>query len=112
MGRNIERLGKVLDGRNKRTVTANTTKLNDKIELGTIDSNLALVPDSLRVPISKGDYLVTLSLTGEAKTKPATCTTTHLHDLPDQLRPLQAGDRVLMAWCGNEPVVISIVVAS
>ena len=56
MGRNIERLGKVLDGRNKRTVAANTTKLNDKIELGTIDSNLALVPPTNTISPTNYDH--------------------------------------------------------
>lgn len=112
MGRNMERLGRTLDKRNKKTVTANTALLNDKIELGSIDGNLSLVPDSLGAAIPKGAYMVPLSLTGEYKTKPATCTTTHQHDFPDQFRGLKSGDRVLIAWCGNEPVIISVVVSS
>lgn len=112
MGKNMERLGRVLDNRNKRTIADNTTLLYDKIELATIDSNLALVPDSLRTPIPKGSYMLPLFMTAQLATKPATCTTTHQHDLPDQYRTIQSGDRVIMAWCGNEPVILSIVVSS
>lgn len=36
----------------------------------------------------------------------------HDHRLPAVFRGLRAGDRVLVAWCGHEPVVISIVVGS
>ncbi len=36
----------------------------------------------------------------------------HTHRLPAGFRALQAGDRVLVAWCGNEPVVISVVTSS
>ena len=36
----------------------------------------------------------------------------HTHRLPEEFRLLKAGDRVLVAWCGNEPIVIAIVVSS
>ena len=34
------------------------------------------------------------------------------HALPDAFRALKSGDRVLVAWCGNEPVIVAIVVGS
>ena len=38
----------------------------------------------------------------------------HIHDvlIPESMRAIRPGDRVLVAWCGNEPVVIAKVVAS
>ena len=109
MGKNIERLGKTLTGRMTRSARDATMT---EIELGQLDGNLSLTTDSIKTPIPKGDYLVTLTLTGEFNTADATCTTTHNHRLPDNFRELQPGDRVLVAWCGNEPVIISIVVSS
>lgn len=36
----------------------------------------------------------------------------HTHRLPENFAALKAGDRVLVAWCGNEPVVVAVVTAS
>ena len=36
----------------------------------------------------------------------------HDHRLPEVFRGLRSGDRVLVAWCGHEPVVISVVTSS
>lgn len=36
----------------------------------------------------------------------------HDHRLPEEFRGLKAGDRVLVVWCGNEPVVTNILVSS
>ena len=116
MGRNIDRLGKTLSGRMTRSAKA---ARRTEIELGELDGNLSLTTDSIKTPIPKGDYLVTLTLTGDFLTEDQTptCseggTCTHNHRLPEnEFRELQPGDRVLVAWCGNEPVIISIVVSS
>lgn len=107
MSNNMQRLGETLAARMKRTVNAGS---QIAIELGTIGAGLSLVTDSLRVPIPKGDYMIALGqsggsyITGTAEG--------HTHTLPGTLRGLQAGDRVLVAWCGNEPVVIATVVSS
>lgn len=91
MASNIERLGNVLAGRMKKTADG---AVQTNLELGTINSNLSLSADSLGTPIPRGDYMIPWNLAaGEDRT-------------------LQAGDRVLVAWCGNEPVIISIVVPS
>lgn len=143
MASNIERLGTTLSGRMIKTAGAAVTTT---LELGTINQNLSLTPDSLKVPIPKGEYMVCLTLTGGYETSSTTHTHdagdhthsggthsghtsgdgdhthsggshthsggAHTHRLPDSFRNLQAGDRVLVAWCGNEPVVISVVVSS
>lgn len=143
MGKNIQRLGNTLAQRMTKSAKAASTV---PLELGTINDNLSLTPDSIKVPIPKGEYMVCLTLTGGYDTSE----TTHSHDagghthsggthgghtsgsgdhthsggehthtggphthrLPEAFRNLKPGDRVLIAWCGNEPVVVSIVVPS
>lgn len=106
MSSNMQRLGDTLSARMKRTSAAS---VRTTLELGTINGNLSLTTDSLPTPIPKGDYMVNLMLTGSSHT---TETDNHSHELPGCFRSLKSGDRVLVAWCGNEPVVIAIVVSS
>lgn len=101
------------------------------VELGTIAANYDLVPDNFRAAIPKGDYMVNLRLTGGLLTSETEHTHSggaheqqvgtgahshsggkHNHMLPSEYRGLKPGDRVLIAWCGNEAVVIAIVVSS
>jgi hypothetical protein len=79
MGRNIQRLGDTLQKRMIKTAKAATSI---ETEYGTINYNLSLTPDSLQAAIPQGDYLIVQGM------KP------------------QEGDRVLIAWCGNDPVII------
>ena len=132
MGNNIQKLGEVLSGRMKKTAGA---AVQTTIELGTINSNLSLTTDSLRAPIPKGDYMVNLTLASNTyKTSKSSVELTadftieiegnkqdinekikggeHDHMLPSVFRGLKPGDRVLVAWCGFEPVVIAILVSS
>lgn len=127
---NKQRLGNVLDGRMKKTSRAASSV---PVELGTINSNMSLTTDSMMSPIPKGQYMVDSRLCCGTYD---TSSTTHTHDggshgghdsgsgthahsggdhthrIPEEFRALKAGDRVLVAWCGNEAVVIAIVVAS
>lgn len=100
MSSNIQRLGNMLAGRMKKTANA---AVPTTLELGTIGSGLSLTTDSLRSMIPNGEYMVNLMLTNTGGTS---------EPLPDTFRGLRNGDRVLVAWCGNEPVVIAIVVSS
>ena len=108
---NIKKLGETLAGRMIRTANAAVPTM---LELGKINDNLSLTTDSLRSAIPKGDYMVALHLasnsywTGYASTYDGS----HSHALPSVFRQVRAGDRVLVAWCGNEPIIISIVVSS
>lgn len=127
---NLERLGNTLDGRMKKTSGA---AVPTTIELGKINSNLSLSTDSLQTPIPKGDYMVDIRLTSSSYStsggehshsggshgghESGTGTHSHSggahsHNMPGVFRKLKSGDRVLVAWCGNEPVVIAIVVSS
>lgn len=78
MSNNIQRLGETLATRMTKTANAAVTIAT---ELGTINYNKTLTPDSLNVSIPEGDYLIVQGM------KP------------------QPGDRVMIAWCGNDPVI-------
>ena len=116
MSNNMNRLGELLAGQMKRTSAA---AVRTTMELGTIGSNLSLTTDSLPYQIPKGDYMVNLMLAGSSYNTDSDThahdgggSYTHSHALPGCFRSLKAGDRVLVAWCGNEPVVVAIVVGS
>lgn len=135
MSTNIERLGDTLSQRMKRSAIA---AVPTTLELGIINGNLSLSVDSIGTPIPQGDYMVDLRLTHEnyysynelnssAKAPHHHAGGTHaqyagdgyhthddgLHDhrAPSVFRRLEPGDRVLVAWVGDEPVIISIVVS-
>lgn len=129
MNSNLQRLGDTLSGRMKKTAGA---AVPVTVELGTMSRSLALVTDSMATPIPQGQYMVDIRLRGEFRTD----RTGHSHDggahgghqsgdgahthtggdhdhqLPGQFRALKAGDRVLVIWCGNEPVITAIVAGS
>lgn len=105
MSKNMQRLGATLSNRMKRTADG---AVPTTVELGIVNSNLSITTDSLQAAIPKGDYMVNLMLTGNRSISGDG----HSHDMPSAFRGLRAGDRVLVAWCGNEPVVIAIVVSS
>lgn len=133
MSKNTQRLGATLANRMKQTSNA---VFKPAMELGTVNDNLSITPDSLRVPIPKGDYMVNLMLTGGTTTSTVSHTHdggghshsgadhshsggshshsggAHSHELPSAFRGLKSGDRILIAWCGTEPVVVAIVTGS
>lgn len=136
METNMKRLGEVLSSRMKKTSGA---AVPVTLELGKINGDLSLTVDSIGDKIPKNEYMVSLHLTHEnyysynemnssAKAPHHHAGGTHgghdggdgshthddgLHDhrVPSVFRNLKAGDRVLVAWCGNEPVIIDIVVS-
>ena len=106
MSTNIQRVAAVMSSRMKQTSHA---AVPTTLELGTVQSHMSITTDSLQAVIPKGDYMVNLMLTGGRTTSKVE---EHTHSLPDGFRGLQPGDRILVAWCGNEPVVIAVVVGS
>ena len=129
MGNNINKLGDVLAGHMRRTARANT---QTTLELGTINGDMSLTTDGLDGRISKGEYMVDIRLTQDAyETSEAEHTHSggtheghesgsgshthdggkHKHELPSSFRRLKAGDRVLVAWIGNDPIIVAIVVS-
>ena len=117
MSTNMQRLSTTLSNRMKKTADG---AVPTTIELGTVNDDLSITPDSLREAIPKGDYMINIMLTGNQTTETADAddgdeTETEETDsqtLPPSFRDICSGDRVLIAWCGNEPVVIAIVISS
>ena len=124
MSNPIEDFGKEMLAHMKNVSRANT---GVTVELGTINSNMSLSVASLGNAIPKGDYMISLHLRGgnEVQTSSVSLNTeteeghkhsisghSHTVTLPGRLRGLNAGDRVIVAWVGTEPVVVDIVVSS
>lgn len=129
MSKNMQRLGATLSGRMKKTAAG---AVPTTIELGIVNANLSITTDSLQAAIPKGEYMVDIRLKGSAyRTSNETHTHSggshsqyegdgihshdggaHDHQLPAEFRALKPGDRILVAWCGTEPVVIAIVTSS
>ena len=130
-GYNTKRLANVLANRMKDTSNA---AVQTTIELGTYNDDGSITPDGLRSKIPKGSYMINFMLTDDDYTTFSTVNITnskgeheqevgtgehehlndgsHRHAVPKKLRPLDAGDRILIAWCGTEPVVIAKVISS
>lgn len=129
-GNNTKRLANVLTDRMKATSNA---AVPVTIELGVYNSDKSISPYSLRgAKIPKGQYLINFMLTDDIYTSSEDISFSggghaqkegsgvhshnnvgeHNHRLPAKLFPLQAGDYILIAWCGTEPVVICKVVSS
>lgn len=106
------------------------TKSPPVLDFGVIQGNFSLLTDTFSVPIPKGDYSVCRSLTIGKTGNKLTSTGVpnsgaddgahsghesgdgkHGHSvlIPEKMRSLKAGDRVLVAWIQNEAVVVDIV---
>lgn len=135
----IEDLGNMMSSQMKQIAKQNN---GITVELGTITANMGLLVDSLVNAIPKGEYMVSfhltigslnlntsdVGLTVESVDLTTQTAEDHRHTinghshsidahahtvtLPTQLRGLKAGDRVLVAWVGAEPIVVDIVVSS
>lgn len=110
---NIQRLGDGLSGRMKRTAQESVPTT---LELGRINGDMSLTVDGLSNTIPNGSYMVSLWLTHDTyfsydevnsiEVEP------HYHRAPSVFRSLEPGDRVLVAWVGHEPIVLTIVTSS
>ena len=129
MPKNIETFASMMSDRMQQAANA---AIPNTLELGVVNDNMSITPDNFRIPIPKGDYMVNLRLLGKPETKEIAHTHSggfhdghtggdgshvhtdgkHKHDLQPEYRGIQPGDRILIAWCGNEAVVIAIVVSS
>lgn len=129
MPKNIENFASLMATRMQQTANA---AIPNSLELGTVNNDMSITPDNFGVPIPKGDYMVNLMLTTSLVTSDTEHTHSggahgghtggsgdhshsggkHNHALPSAHRGIRPGDRILIAWCGNEAVVISIVVSS
>ncbi len=97
------------------------------LDFGEIQANYSLVTNTFPVPIPKGDYSVcrqlTLGLAGSRLTATARDgkhdehisgdgTHTHTVLIPEKMRSVGPGDRVLVAWVNSEAVIVDIIVKS
>lgn len=107
---NIDRLGDLLTSQMQRTVNGNKSIT---AELGTIGANLSLKVASFKNSIPRGQYMISRSLSIGAKDSKLTVTNSGEKVLvPDTMRSVNPGDRVLVVWVGSEPVVVDIVKSS
>lgn len=110
MESNIEAMGLMLDSQMKRVSRA---AVPVTVELGKITSGGGLKIDSFPNVIPRGEYMVDLRLTTSTQiTTEEASGHKHGATLPSQIRPLNSGDRVLVIWAGNEPIVVATVVGS
>lgn len=111
------------------------------LDFGEIQANGSLITNTFPVPIPKGDYSVCRGLTLGAAGAQLTVTEaggshghdggehgghesgsgSHEHDggehkhaviIPEKMRSVGPGDRVLVAWVQNEAVVIDVILSS
>lgn len=102
--RGIAQLAKILDSR-----IGAVGQNGQVLELGTIQGNYSLKTDTFQHPIPQSSYHVCRSL---AIGRPGEAICAAGVPIPEKLRSLAPGDRVLVAWVGSEPVVIDIVVSA
>ena len=104
----ISELAAVISGRIKKEQESPL-----RLDFGEIQENGSLVTNTFPQAIPKGDYSVcrqlTLGRAGESLLCTATEPPRHTVILPDKMRSVCAGDRVLVAWVQNEAVVVDII---
>lgn len=93
------------------------------LDFGGIQHNGSLLTNTFPLPIPKGDYSVCRHLTLGAEGDELSSidngehgghdsgdgSHTHMVKVPEKMRSLLPGDRVLVAWVQNEAVVIDII---
>lgn len=117
----INKLAQVMQQRMKKNQDANGALI---LDFGTIQSDMSLKTNTFAVPIPQKDYHVTRQLTlgktGGYLTDTGTQGThgghmsgtgAHSHTvvIPEKMRSIAPGDRVLVAWVQSEAVVIDII---
>lgn len=118
--RGVSKLGDVLSGRMKQINGMNPLTL----DFGVIQDDYSLKTNTFAKPIPKTDYSVCRQLTlGDTGTYMTDTLTKGEHDghlggtgahshtvaIPEKMRWIKPGDRVLVAWVQNEAVVVDIV---
>lgn len=78
-------------------------------DLAIIQANGSLLADNFPIPISAGEYQVCRHLSArKAQTSSADG---HTHSVETREK-IKAGDRVLLAWVEDEPIVIDIIMCA
>lgn len=117
----LNKLAQVMQQRMNRNQEANGALV---LDFGTIQGDMSLKTNTFAIPIPQADYHVcrqlTLGPTGSLLTDTKTRGQhgghlsgdgAHDHDIkvPEKMRSIKPGDRVLVAWVQSEAVVIDIV---
>lgn len=116
----VNRLAGVLQGR-----MHDMSQLPDILDYGVIQGDMSILLNKFPVPIPQTDYTVCRQLTigpvnayltktavdGSHSHPTASPPGTHEHVtlIPEKMRHIQPGDRVLVAWVDDEPCVIDLV---
>lgn len=82
------------------------------IDFGSIESDGSLLTNTFTASIPKSDYVVCRHLQKFEETTESRSVGdhgSHTHKV-EITRPLKTGDRVLVAWVQNDPVVIDVIV--
>ena len=110
----VNRLAQVLQDRTQKHRDAYADLL---LDFGVINSDYSLLTNTYPIPIPKSDYLVlrqlTLGDTNDTLTK-TTTVSSHKHDvlIPEKMRYIKPGDRVLVAWVQHDAVVLDIILSA
>lgn len=111
-------LAQVIQSRMNEVVEANTQPICD---FGSIQSDMSLLTNLYPVAMPYGTYVVCRQLTigyegdeYEETTEEEACPNCgqkhkHKSKLPKKMRKIQPGDRVLVVWVQNDPVVVDII---
>lgn len=117
----LNKLAQVMQQRMNRNQEANGALV---LDFGTIQADMSLKTNTFAIPIPQADYHVcrqlTLGPTGSLLTQTKTQGQhgghlagdgSHDHDIkvPEKMRSIKPGDRVLVAWVQSEAVVIDII---
>lgn len=105
----LKNLAKTLDGR-----MSEHTPTELILDFGEISGKYELTTNTFPVPIPKDDYSVCRQLTlgdaGGALCRVSAGAYEGTAYIPEKMRKLKPGDRVLVAWVQDEPVVVDIIV--
>lgn len=102
------RLANVLSTRMKKEIGDSLV-----LDFGEVQANGNLVTNTFPVPVPKGEYSVCRQLTlGSSGERFTSTDDSHGVLLPEKMRGLAPGDRVLVAWVNSEAVVIDIILNS
>ena len=90
------------------------------LDFGEIQADYSLLCNTYEIPIPKSDYLICRGLTYSDSESNTTSYTTaggdsHRHTVSvvrDKDKHVKVGDRVLVAWVGNDAVVVDVITAA
>lgn len=117
----LNKLAQVMQQRMTRNQEANGALV---LDFGTIQGDMSLKTNTFSIPIPRADYHVCRQLTLGPTGSLLTMTKTqgqhgghvggdgsHDHEIkvPEKMRSIKPGDRVLVAWVQSEAVVIDII---